>query len=108
MSQKTDSKRRTYTPARKAEIVRLHLADKMPVSDIAEQTGIHTTMIHAWIRAVLAQAEMVFSDPRTQKAQQRQDRSKIQKLQNRIDQKNEVIAELMQENIQAKKDSGEL
>ena len=86
----------------------MHLKDKKPVSDIADELGIHTTVIHGWIRAVLEQAEKAFDDPRTQKAEERNAKKTIEKMQARIDQKNEVIAELMQENIQAKKDSGEL
>jgi transposase-like protein len=102
------TKRRSYTATEKADAVRMHLADKKPVSDIAEQLNIHTTVIHGWIRAALAQIERAFDDPRSQAAAQRNDKKQIDKLKARIDQKNEVIAELMQENIQAKKDNGEL
>ena len=101
-------KRRTFTAAQKADIVRLHLADKRPVSDLAEEYGIHTTVIHTWIRTAIAQVERAFEDPRTKAAEEKNDKKQIDKLKARIEQKNEVIAELMQENIQAKKDSGEL
>lgn len=46
MSEKTATKRRTYTAKQKADAVRMVLADKRPVSDIAEAQGIHTTVIH--------------------------------------------------------------
>ena len=108
MSEKTATKRRTYTAKQKADAVRMVLADKRPVSDIAEAQGIHTTVIHTWIRAVLAQAERAFDDPPTAAAEDRQAKKQIDKLRERIDQKNEVIAELMQENIAAKKEAGEL
>ena len=101
-------KRRTYTATEKADAVRMRLADQKPVSQIADELGIHPTLINDWIRAVLAQAERAFDDPRTRQATERKANREIEKLKGRIDQKNEVIAELMQENIQAKKDSGEL
>ena len=101
-------KRRTFTATQKADIVRSHLADKRPVSDLAEQHGIHTTVIHTWIRTAIAQVERAFEDPRTKAAEERNDKRQIDKLKARIEQKNEVIAELMQENIRAKKESGEL
>lgn len=102
------SKRRTYTATEKADVVRMRLVDKMAVSDIAEKLDIHPTLINDWIRVVMAQAERAFDDPRTAKAQGKKSDREIDKLKKRIEQKNEVIAELMQENIQAKKDSGEL
>ena len=101
-------KRRSYSATDKANAVRMHLAEKKPVSDIAEQLDIHTTVIHGWIRTALAQVERAFEDPRTQAAEERNSKKQIDKLKSRIDQKNEVIAELMQENIQAKKENGEL
>ena len=102
------SKRRTYTATEKADVVRLRVVQKMSVSDIAEKLDIHPTLINDWIRAMMAQAERAFDDPRTAKAQDRKADREVEKLKKRIEQKNEVIAELMQENIQAKKDSGEL
>ena len=72
------------------------------------RSGIHTTVIHTWIRTAIAQVERAFKDPPTKAAEERNDKRQIDILKARIEQKNEVIAELMQENIQAKKDSGEL
>jgi len=43
--------------------------------------------------------------PPSQEAQQKQ---KIARLEAKLEQKNEVIAELMEENLQAKKATGEL
>ncbi|MEL6894718.1 MAG: transposase [Planctomycetota bacterium] len=99
-------KRQSYSPQQKANAVRMHLRQRKPVSEIADELNIHPTMINGWIRIVLEKAEMAFEDNRSTTAKQRQTDKKFQKLQQRIDQKNEVIAELIQENIQAKKTVG--
>ncbi|MCA9136504.1 MAG: transposase [Planctomycetales bacterium] len=101
-------KRRSFTATQKAEAVRKHLKDGVPVSQIAEQMKVQPTMIHSWINSVLAQAEHVFESPRSSKAQASKQDSQLQQLREKIEAKNEVIAELMEENIRSKKENGEL
>ena len=57
MSSKT---RRRFTTEQKAQIVRRHLADKVAVSDLADESGVQPSQIHAWVKQVLDQAEKVF------------------------------------------------
>jgi len=106
----TSNTRRRFPPEQKAEIVRRHLAGKEPVSALAEEFRLQPSQIHAWVNQVLAQAERAF-----QKAQQigqvREQQAKdrrIEQLEAKITKKNEVIAELMEENVRSKKELGEL
>lgn len=102
------NERRRFTAEKKAEIVRRHLANKEPVSDLAEEFGLQPSQIHKWIRQVLDQAERAFENekpsPRVEAAKDR----KIEFLEAKLVNKNEVIAELMEENVKAKKELGEL
>ena len=100
--------RRQFTPQQKAEIVRRHLAGKEAVSALAEELGVQPSQIHGWVNQVLAQAESAFQRKgRAGRHERRQD-EKITRLEAKLVQKNEVIAELMEENVRAKKASGEL
>ncbi|QDV88172.1 transposase [Planctomycetes bacterium TBK1r] len=101
-------KRRTFTDTQKADAVRRHLKDRVPVSEIANELDVQPTMIHNWVNAVLQRAEQAFSSPRSAKAESAKQDAKLQKLREKLDSKNEVIAELMEENIRAKKENGEL
>ena len=105
--------RRTFTAEQKAEIVRRHLRGKVPVSQLAEELSIQPSQIHQWVNTVLAQAEQAFEKTarkgkRQRAKQQDAGEQRIKKLEARLDLKNEVIAELMEENIKAKKANGEL
>lgn len=101
--------RRHFTAEQKAAIVRRHLADKKPVSDLADEYGVQPSQIHAWVHQVLAQAERAFDRGTGQrKTQARADERKITQLEAKLTTKNEVIAELMQEHVQLKKELGEL
>jgi len=100
--------RRRFTAAVKAQIVRRHLAGKEPVSKLAEEFGVQPSQIHGWVNVVLAQAEKAFEHaPGNGRSEQATLATKVEQLQAKIVQKNEVIAELMEENVKAKKAAGE-
>jgi transposase-like protein len=100
--------RRRFTAEQKAQIVRRHLAGKEPVSQLAEQFGLQPSLIHTWVNQVLAQAEKAFERAPGHDRSAQTDRRRIEQLQARLATKNEVIAELMEANVQAKKELGEL
>lgn len=101
--------RRHFTAEQKATIVRRHLADKKPVSDLADEFGVQPSQIHGWINQVLAQAKKAFErGPGQRTTPASQEQRKIAQLQEKLTTKNEVIAELMQEHVQLKKELGEL
>ena len=49
--------RRMFSSTQKAEIVRRHLKDKVPVSELAAELEIQSSQIHQWIEVVLLQTE---------------------------------------------------
>lgn len=100
--------RRRFTPEQKAQIVRRHLSGKEAVSALAEELTIQPSQIHAWVSQVLAQADKAFErSPENGRAEKARDR-RIEQLEARLVARNEVIAELLEENVRAKKESGEL
>ncbi|MFM9115000.1 MAG: transposase [Planctomycetota bacterium] len=55
-----ERKRRHFSDDQKATIVRRHLGDKVPVSDLADEYQIQPSLIYLWIKQVLDQAERAF------------------------------------------------
>ena len=105
-------KRRSFTAEQKANVVRRHLKDKVAVSDLSDEFGIQPSQIHQWVATALGQLEQAFvgtghsrkSKTNREDAKQRQ----IKRLEEKLQLKNEVISELMEENVKAKKENGEL
>ena len=103
--------RRKFTAEQKADIVRRHLKGKEPISAIAEELSLQPTQIHQWVAMVVEQAERAFektakSDKANKLAEAKINALKeqqIRRLQEKLIHKNEVIAELMEENVRAKK-----
>lgn len=100
--------RRYFAAEQKAEIVRRHVAGKEAVSDLADEFGLQPSLIHTWVNQVLAQAERAFERPRGQRRKEEAEARKIAQLESKLANKNEVIAELMQEHVQLKKELGDL
>ena len=106
--------RRKFTAEQKAAIVRRHLKGKEPITAIAEELSIQPTQIHQWVATALEHVELAFE--KTDKKEKRRAEVKavelkeqqIQRLQEKLVHKNEVIAELMEENVKAKKANGDL
>ena len=104
----SDARKRQLTAEQRAEIVRRHVADKVPVSELADEFGVQPSQIHIWIKQVLDQAEHAFRRMgRPLKGETAKSRQ-IEWLEAKLAQKNEVIAELLEENVRAKKANGEL
>jgi transposase-like protein len=108
--------RRNFTAQQKADIVRRHLKDKVPVSTLAEELSIQPTQIYQWVAMALEQVDRTFEKAdRGTKASKRSEakiadlkEQQIKRLQEKLVHKNEVIAELMEENVKAKKANGDL
>src|ERR1039457_3776092 len=98
--------RKDYTGEEKVAILRRHLLDKVPVSDLCDELGLQQTVFHRWQQEFFengAAAFQVNSRPDHHAEQQR-----IEFLENKIQTKDEVLAELMAEHIALKKSLGEL
>jgi transposase len=102
--------RRHFSPEQKAEIVRRHLAGKEPVSNLADELNVQPTQIHGWVKQVLDLAEQAFAKSSHRAARRVDDGKdkKIAALEAKLVKKNEVVAELMEEHVQLKKELGEL
>ena len=105
------SKRKQFTPEQKIAMVRRHLLERVPVSDLCDEFGIHATQYYNWQKQLFENAEPAFERRTNKSNQRRQEDAKdreIAKLEEKLASKNEVISELMEENVKAKKANGEL
>ncbi len=101
--------RRTFTAQEKAAVVKRHMIDKTPVSDLCDEFGLQPTQVYAWQKQLFDNAAVAFERPGSSHKQDEAKDRKIVALEAKIQQKNdEVVAELLQEHVQLKKVLGEL
>jgi transposase-like protein len=99
--------RRHFTGQQKAAIVKAHLVDGAPISDLCDKHQIQVAQFYQWQKQLFENADAAFARKGKKNARSAEQR-KIEQLQAKLIDKNEVIGELMEENVKAKKECGEL
>src|SRR4051812_43132471 len=97
--------RRHHSPEDKVRILRLHLLEHKPVSQLCEEEGIHPTLFYQWQKAFFENGAAAFqSSPRTETSRRRD--HLVEALQAKLQRKDEVIAEIAEDLIREKKANG--
>jgi transposase len=98
--------RKQYSPHEKVAILREHLLEGKAISEVCDQQGLQPTVFYGWQKQFFENGVAAFErkNRRTAEAKDRQ----IAALHEKLAKKNEVIAELMEENVRSKKANGEL
>ena|SRR5271165_795527 len=101
--------RRHFTPEQKVALLRLHLLEKKPVSDLCEEHHLSVTLFYLWQKQFFENGAAAFANPgkRLQALQDAKDR-KIATLEEKLQRKHEVLSELMEEHVGLKKELGGL
>jgi transposase len=102
---KSKKKRHNYTPEEKVIILKRHLLEGVAVSALCEEYNLQPTVFYKWQQHFFENAAAVFS---TEKVSSRKEVKRIQRLEEKIQRKNEVLSELMEEHVKLKKELGEL
>src|SRR6202142_4279997 len=98
--------RKHYAPEEKVAILRRHLLDQVPVSELCEELGLQPTVLYRWQKEFFENGAAAFQTKARANHQPEQER--IEYLQKKIQTKDEVLAELMAEHVALKKSLGEL
>ena len=93
--------RRQFSAPDKVAILRRHLVDKVPVSDLCDEHLIQPAQFYQWQKQFFENGAAAFGKPGRQKRDLQAER--IVALEQKLVQKNEVVAELLQEHVQLKK-----
>ena len=99
-------KRKNYSPEEKVAILKRHLVEKVPISDLWDELGLHPTVFYRWQTQFFENGARAFKgseDPRSATLEK-----KVSELEEKLSKKNEVLSELMEEHVALKKSLGEI
>ena len=96
--------RKHFTSEQKAAIVRRHLLDGKSVADVCDEYGLQPTVFYRWQKQVFESLPALFE--RKGDSGQRGREDEIQRLRRIVARKDEIIAEVTGELLDAKKNSG--
>jgi transposase len=100
--------RRHFTPEQKVALLRLHLLEKKPISDICQEHNLSVNLFYLWQKQFFENGTAAFENTgKHRKTEQDAKDRKIATLEQKLQVKNEVLAELMEEHVQLKKELGE-
>ena len=99
--------RRRHSPEQKAALLRKHLVDKRPVSEICSEAGIQPSVFYKWQRDLLEAAPDLFSSRRAPNREQQLE-ERIAALEAKLARKDTIIADVSEEYVKLKKELGEL
>jgi transposase len=100
--------RRNFTGVEKIAILREHLIEHKPISEVCDQHGLQPTVFYQWQKKLFEDGAGVFDQPRRKNPREAQaEARRIEALQAQVREKNEVLVELMHEHVALKKSLGE-
>jgi transposase-like protein len=98
-------KRKNYSPEEKVTILKKHLVDQVPVSDLCDQYDLHPTVFYRWQKQFFENGFLAFQSRKDSKTSKLE--KQVNALEEKISKKNEVLSELMEEHVALKKSLGE-
>ena len=98
-------KRKRYTAEEKVKILREVLEDRKQISQVAEKYGLSPNNIFKWRKQLFEEGLQTFQIKRPD-ISGKSEKRKITALEDRINQKDEIIAELAEELLAFKKNCG--
>jgi len=104
------NKRKKFSPEEKVRLLRLHLIEKEPVSDICDAHGLNPNVFYRWQKLFFENGAAAFAQTGNGRKDRHSKRleNKISKLQSKLSSKDEVIAEIKASHVQLKKNLGEI
>ena len=91
----------------KVAVLRRHLLDKVPVSDLCEELSLKPTVFYRWQKEFFENGAAAFQAQERPHRQVEEKQKRIEFLEKKVQTKNEVLAELMAEHVALKKTLGD-
>jgi len=101
-------RRRSHSLEQKAKILRRHLVDKIPVSDLSDEYDLQPSIVYGWLRQALSNLELALEAGRRRRSGRETKLARQNEaLEARLTKKDNVIAEISEEYVRLKKELGE-
>ena len=107
MSESKRRRRRHFSSKEKVAILKRHLLENVAVSDLCDELALQPRTFYRWQQEFFENGGSAFESDNKRESHRLERR--IGQLEDKLQRKNEVLSELMEENVQLKKSvNGEL
>ena len=94
-------KRKMVSAEEKVRVLRRHLVDKVPVSELCDELGLNPTQLYRWQKEFFENGHQVFENGKDGKSKKLERENS--ELREKLAGKDEVIAEIMESHVALKK-----
>jgi len=98
--------RNNYQAHEKVSILKRHLVDRVPVSDLCDEYHLQPTVFYRWQKEFFENGAAAFEKKHA--SQNKAEEKRISQLESKLQTRNEVLSELMEEHVKLKKALGVL
>jgi transposase len=98
--------RKNYQAHEKVIILKRHLVDRVPISDLCDEYNLQPTVFYRWQKEFFENGAAAFEKQHA--TQNKVEQKRIEQLETKLQTKNEVLSELMEEHVKLKKELGVL
>lgn len=98
--------RHNYTPKEKVNILKRHLVEGLAVSNLCDEYHLQPKVFYDWQKQFFENGEAAFV--RDSRHEKQAGERIIKHLEDKLQRKNEVLSELMEEHVKLKKTLGDL
>ena len=99
--------RRHFDGTQKVAILKRHLIDKVPISNLCDELDIYPNQFYDWLKKFFENGHLAFANGRKNKAVEDAKDHKIERLEAKLQRKDTVLGELMEEHVLLKKSLGD-
>ena len=107
MGPEMERTRRNFTPEQKVNILREHLIEHVPVSDVCDKHQIQPTLFYQWQKTFFEKGSAAFESRLSSSRVAGHRERRLLALENKLTMRTEALAELMEEHVRLKKSLGE-
>lgn len=105
MSKRT---RRNHSAEQKATLLKRHLVEKVPISDICNENAIQPSLFYYWQRQLFENAGTTLgTTSKRAPSREKELEAKVAQLEAKLARKDAVIAHISEEHVKLKKELGE-
>src|SRR5579859_7476748 len=82
-----NKQRRHFAGAEKVAILKRHLIDKVPISDLCDELGLYPNQVYGWLKEFFENGHAAFDNGRKSKAVEDANQRKIEQLEAKLQRK---------------------
>jgi len=99
--------RRAFTPLEKVEILKRHLLERVPVSQLCLEFDIAPNIFHQWLDQFFRGGAMIFQGAGRGRPRKTGTDVRVHQLERKVAEQSQVISELMSDHVALKKSLGQ-